>query len=114
MFYTLLKAARNSGEPFITMATIVSNRLGEIITFVPLPSAIYALSYVAGTAAVDTFMTSKRHSVTQVNATNGRLRFDKFLSHYTQWNYNHYTLLAVQPTEAVLQEWLHDQIASSS
>ncbi len=53
-------------------------------------------------------MTSKRHSVTLVNSTNGRLQFEQFLSHYTQWNDNHFTLIAVRPMEAVLQEWLHN------
>jgi hypothetical protein len=58
MLYTVLKAARNSGEPFNTLSTILSDRLGDIISFVPLPSAIYALSHVSGTADMATTMTA--------------------------------------------------------
>ncbi len=70
--YTVLKAARNSGEPFNTITTFLAGRLGDVISFVPLPSAIYALSHVLGTAAMATTMTAKRHLVTLINPITGR------------------------------------------
>jgi hypothetical protein len=114
MLYTVLKAARNSGEPFNTITTFLAGRLGDIISFVPLPSAIYALSHVSGTAAMATTMTAKRHTVTLLNPLTGRLQFEQFLSHFAQWNDNHFLLTSVRASEAVKQEWLHEQIASST
>jgi hypothetical protein len=114
MLYTVLKAARNSGEPFNTITTFLAGRLGDVISFVPLPSAIYALSHVSGTAAMATTMTAKRHLVTLINPVTGRLQFEQCLSHFAQWNDNYFMLTAVRASEAVKQEWLHDQIASST
>jgi hypothetical protein len=114
MLYTVLKAARNSGEPFNTITTFLAGRLGDVISFVPLPSAIYALSHVSGTAAMATTMTAKRHMVTLLNPLTGRLQFEQFLSHFAQWNDNYFRLTAVRASEATKEEWLHEQIASSA
>ena len=56
MLYINLKNARNSGEPFNTMSKIINGKLGDIITVLPLPVAIYALSHVSGTAAMASTM----------------------------------------------------------
>jgi len=59
-------------------------------------------------------MTAKRHTVTLLNPLTGRLQFEQFLSHFAQWNDNHFLLTSVRASEAVKQEWLHEQIASSA
>jgi hypothetical protein len=59
-------------------------------------------------------MTAKRHLVTLLNPLTGRLQFEQFLSHFAQWNDNYFMLTAVRASEAVKQEWLHEQIASST
>ncbi len=61
-----------------------------------------------------TTMTAKRHLVTLLNPLTGRLQFEQFLSHVAQWNDNNFMLTAVRASEAIKQEWLHDQIASST
>ncbi len=92
MLYTVLKAARNSGEPFNTITTFLADRLGDIISFVPLSSAIYALSHVSGTAAMATTMTAKRNLVTLINPITGRFPFEPFFSHFAQWLRSRLTL----------------------
>jgi hypothetical protein len=52
--------------------------------------------------------------VTLINPTTGRLQFEQFLSHFAQWNDNYFMLTAVRASEALKQEWLHEQIASST
>jgi len=59
-------------------------------------------------------MTAKRHLVTLLNPITGKLQFEQFLSHFAQWNDNYFMLTAVRASEALKQEWLHDQIASST
>ncbi len=56
-----------------------------------------------------TTMTAKRHLVTLINPLTGRLQFDQFLSHVAQGNDNNLMLTAVRASEAIKQEWLHDQ-----
>ncbi len=61
MLYTLLRTARNSGEPSDTMFKIVNGKLGDVIAALPMPPDIFALSHVAATAAMAGIMTSQRH-----------------------------------------------------
>ena len=63
MLYTILKNARNSGEPFNTLKKIVGDKLGDVALVLPLPAAIFAASNVTGTAAVSASLTQLRLSI---------------------------------------------------
>jgi hypothetical protein len=111
MLFTNLKNARNSGEPFNSMNRIINGKLGDSIAVLPLPVTIYALSHVSGTAAMASTMNKLRLSVSLIS--DGRPQFEQFLSHYQKYIDSHVQLISVKPTEALMQEWLHEQIASS-
>ena len=113
MLFINLKNARNSGEPFNTMNKIINGKLGDIIAVLPLRVTIYALSHVSGTAAMASTMNKLRLSVSLINPLDVRLQFEPFLCHYQRWIDHHIQLISVKPTEALTQEWLHEQIASS-
>jgi hypothetical protein len=111
MLYTLLKNARNSGEPFNTLKKIVGNRLGDVAMVLPLPAAIFAAANVTGTAAVSGSLTTLRLSISLLDAQ-GRVQFEDFLSHFDHYVDTHVKLLSVRPTDATLSEWLHHEITS--
>jgi hypothetical protein len=90
---------------------MVGDRLGDVVAVLPKPAAIFAASHATGSAAMAGTLTSQRLSITLLSS-NGKVRFEEFVSHYSQWVANHSILLSVKPTKAVLQEWLHAQIAS--
>jgi hypothetical protein len=111
MLYTILKNARNSGEPFNTLKKIVGDKLGDVAMVLPLPAAIFAASNVTGTAAVAGSLTALRLSIGLID-DKGRVQFEDFLSHFDHYVDTHVTLLSVRPTDAMLSEWLHQEITS--
>ncbi len=57
MLYTLLKGARNTGQPFCAMVTWVGDLLTDPTTAVPMLNALFDLIHVTGTAAMAATLT---------------------------------------------------------
>ena len=88
MLSTLLKTARNSGEPYWAMHAWVDSKRIDPIAELPLPASLFAITHVAATAAMAVVMNKLRsRAVTLVNSA-GRVQFEQFLCHVMQWSDN--------------------------
>jgi uncharacterized membrane protein YgcG len=115
MLYILLKAAFNTGQPFVTMETWLKGRLNDPQAALPSLGALIAVTHAAGTgtAHMATVLKQERRAVPLVTK-GGNLQIEQFLSHVTQWRTRYQTIMGSKPNEQVMQEWLLTQVCSNT